>query len=47
MEPIEEKQKGNIELKPRRNKYTVKYNLEVINMIKKGISLHTIKKLGK
>ena len=35
MEPIEEKQKGNIELKQRRNKYTVKFKLEVINMNKK------------
>ena len=47
MEPIEEKQKENIELKPRRNKYTVKFKLEVINMIKKAISLHTIIKTWK
>ena len=35
MEPIEEKQIGNIELKPRRNKYTVKFKLEVVIWLKK------------
>ena len=31
-----------MELKARKNKFIVKFKLEVVEMIKKGISLHTI-----
>lgn len=37
-------EKEKIDLKQRKNKYTVKFKLEVVYMIKKGISLHTIEK---